>query len=112
MVRSGYASLVFFIVLKGKDIFPGGNLQSCICDIFIYILRFCEDISEKTIIIIVNKYEYSEEFWGKKLSWCFINTVFLQPCMAGEFSPITKDAACRKKCICTIDLFYQNKRNH
>ena len=26
-----------------------------------------------------------------------MNTIFSQPCMAGEFSPITKDEACKKK---------------
>ena len=26
-----------------------------------------------------------------------MNTIFSQPCMAGEFSPITKDEACKKE---------------
>ena len=58
MVRAGSAILIFFIVLKDKKIFPGGNLQSCMAGYFHYILRFFEDITEKTtLIIIFNKYK-------------------------------------------------------
>ena len=46
-----------------------------------------------------------------------MNTIFSQPCMAGEFSPITKDEACKKekkkkkkkRNICKIDLFHLKK---
>ena len=45
---------------------------------------------------------------GKKLKCCFINTIFLQPCMAGEFPPITKEVAWKKICA---EIIYSIKRN-
>ena len=48
MVRARSAILIFFIVLKDKQIFPGGVIFShAWLAVFIYILRFCEDITEK-----------------------------------------------------------------
>ena len=44
MVRTRSAIIIFFIVLKDKQIFPGENLQSCMVG---YFQRFCEYIMEK-----------------------------------------------------------------
>ena len=73
---------------------------------------FVKILLQKTALIITfKKYRQSEVFRGKKQKCCLVNIIFLQPCMAGEFSPITKEVASRKK-ICKSDLFYQNKRDH
>ena len=45
--RSLILILVFFIVLKGKEISQGAISSHAWLTIFIYILRFCEDITEK-----------------------------------------------------------------
>ena len=34
MLRTGSAFLMFFIVLKDKQIFPGGNLKPCMAGYF------------------------------------------------------------------------------
>ena len=47
MVRTGSAILIFFIVLKDKQISQGAISSHAWLAIFIYILRFCEDITEK-----------------------------------------------------------------
>ena len=47
MVRTGFTILIYFIVLKEKQMLAGGNLQPCMAAIFIYILKFCEDITGK-----------------------------------------------------------------
>ena len=48
MERTRSAIFVFFINLKGNEIFPGGAIFShAWLAIFIYILRFCEDINAK-----------------------------------------------------------------
>ena len=47
MVRTGSAILMFFIVLKDKQIFPGGNLQPYMAGCFHLYLRFCEYLTEK-----------------------------------------------------------------
>ena len=39
--------LIFFIVLKGKEISPGAITSHAQLNIFIYILRFYEDTTEK-----------------------------------------------------------------
>ena len=65
--------------------------------IFIYILGFCEDITEKKDSN--NTFQQNQMIWSfseKKIKSGFINTIFLQSCMTGEFSPITKDVVCRK----------------
>ena len=48
----------------------------------------------------------------KKERLGFINAIFRQLCMAGEFSPIKKVYEGRKENICKIDLFHQNKLDH
>ena len=58
MVRTGYAILIFFIVLKTKKFPPWAIASHARLAIFIYILRFYEDITtEKNpiLIIIFNK---------------------------------------------------------
>ena len=58
MVRTGYAILIFFIVLKTKKFSPWAITNHARLAIFIYILRFYEDITtEKNpiLIIIFNK---------------------------------------------------------
>ena len=40
------------------------------------------------------------------------HTGVLQPCMAGELSPVAKGVAGRKKNMCKIDLLHQNKLDH
>ena len=47
MVRTGSAILIFFIVFKNKQILPGAISNHVWLAIFIYILRFCADITEK-----------------------------------------------------------------
>ena len=55
---TGSAVLIFFIVLKDKEIFPADNHQPCMAGYFISYFRFCEDITEKmTLMVIFNKYE-------------------------------------------------------
>ena len=66
-------------------------------------------LQKTTLIIIFNKQKQSEVFREKK-KCCFINTIFRQPCMAGEFLPITKEVASRKKKMC-VKLIYSIKTN-
>ena len=94
MVKTGSAILIFFIVLKDKQISQGAISSHAWLAIFIYILRFWEDITEKNVSN--NNFQQIQITGSVSGS---INTIFLQPCMAGEFSSITKDVACREKQI-------------
>ena len=116
MAKNWVSNFKFLIVLKDKHVFPGVNFQPSIAG---YFHLYFKDLGiyywkKETLTIIFNKYKQSEVFQGKKLkSQGFINTTFLQPWMAGEFSnPLTKDKECRKRNICKIDLLHQKKLDH
>ena len=66
-------------------------------------------LQKTTLIIIYIKQKQSEVFRGKK-KCCFINTIFRQPCMAGEFLPIKKEVANRKNEMC-VKLICSMKTN-
>ena len=53
MVNTWSTILIFFIFLKDKDIFHGAISSHAWLAIFIYVLRFYEHITEKTILIII-----------------------------------------------------------
>ena len=46
-MRTGSAVLIFFIVLKDKEISQGAISSHAWLDIFFYIFRFYEEITEK-----------------------------------------------------------------
>ena len=115
MERTRSAIFVFFISLKSKEIFPGGAISShAWLAIFIYILRFCENITVKNHSndIFLTTINNLKRFGKKNYKFYLINTIFLQPCIAWEFPSITKEVTSRKRNMCKTDLFYQNKQHH
>ena len=68
-MRTGSAILVFFIVLKVKKFSHRTISSHAWLAIFIYILKFYEDITKKaTLMITFNKYILSKMFREKNES--------------------------------------------
>ena len=109
--RSGI--FVFFIVLKRKEIFQGGNLQPCRDGYFhLYVKVLWRYYCKKTtLIIIFNKYKQSEVFREKNRNVLPNNHNF-SPAMHGlGISLINKRSSRQeKKYVCNWSILSKQTR--